>query len=107
MPTEVAVHDYSIVVQQTEQLVQVDQNQTAITVNLVDNVVQVEVGSPGSGSTSGGSGHTIQDEGVALTQRSTMNFVGAGVTASDSGGVTQINVPGGADFVGTFKWGVD
>lgn len=33
-------------------------------------------------STTGG-GHTIQDEGVSLTQRTNLNFVGAGVTATD------------------------
>ena len=45
----------------------------------------------------GGGGYdTIQDEGVAQTKRTTMNFIGAGVTASDVGGLTQINIPGGA-----------
>lgn len=43
----------------------------------------------------GGSAHTIQDEGTSLTQRSTMNFVGAGVTATDAGGKTVVTVPGG------------
>lgn len=35
---------------------------------------------PGGGA---GSGHTIQDEGVSLTARSKLNFVGATVTATD------------------------
>lgn len=39
---------------------------------------------------------TIEDEGGALTQRSTINFTGAGVTASDSGGKTVVSIPGGA-----------
>jgi len=45
----------------------------------------------------GGSGYaTVEDEGTPLTQRTTINFVGAGVTASDSGGKTQVSIPGGA-----------
>lgn len=38
---------------------------------------------------------TIEDEGVSLTQRTTMNFVGAGVTATDAGGKTVVTIPGG------------
>jgi hypothetical protein len=41
-------------------------------------------------------GHTIQDEGTPLTQRTTLNFTGAGVTAADTGGVTVVTIPGGA-----------
>lgn len=41
-------------------------------------------------------GHLIQDEGVNLTQRSTLDFQGAGVTAADSGGKTVVTI-GGAD----------
>ncbi|MBI3231850.1 MAG: hypothetical protein HYZ51_02090, partial [Candidatus Doudnabacteria bacterium] len=33
----------------------------------------------------GGSAHTIQDEGVSLTARTNLNFVGANVTATDGG----------------------
>jgi hypothetical protein len=44
----------------------------------------------------GGSGYnTIEDEGVALPQRTIMNFIGAGVTASDVGGKTQVQINGG------------
>jgi hypothetical protein len=48
-------------------------------------------------STGGGGGgyNTIQDEGVALPQRTIMNFIGAGVTASDVGGKTQVDITGG------------
>lgn len=42
-----------------------------------------------------GGGHTIEDEGVALTQRTVLNFVGAGVTAADSGGKTVVTIAGG------------
>lgn len=44
---------------------------------------------------SGGSGHVIEDEGTPLTTRSNLNFTGAGVTASDSGGKTVVTIPGG------------
>jgi hypothetical protein len=42
------------------------------------------------------SGHTIQDEGNPLTQRTNLNFVGAGVTATDGGAVldsTIVTIP--------------
>lgn len=38
---------------------------------------------------------TVEDEGTALLQRSTINFVGAGVTATDSGSKTVVTIPGG------------
>lgn len=37
----------------------------------------------------------IQDEGSDLTARPTVSFVGAGVTAADSGGKTVVTIPGG------------
>ena len=37
--------------------------------------------------------YTIEDEGTPEVQRTTMNFVGDGVTVSDNGGKTQVNVP--------------
>ena len=36
---------------------------------------------------------TVEDEGTPLTQRRTINFVGAGVTATDSGGKTVVTIP--------------
>jgi hypothetical protein len=36
-----------------------------------------------------GGGHIIEDEGVALTQRAKLNFVGAGVTVTDGGAITD------------------
>lgn len=54
----------------------------------------------------GASGYdTIEDEGVSLPQRNIINFVGAGVTASDVGGKTEVNIPGGSS-AGTsfFDW---
>lgn len=49
------------------------------------------------GTASGGSGHTIEDEGTPLTQRDTLNFVGAGVTVTDDSGndTTIVTIPGG------------
>lgn len=40
-----------------------------------------------------GTGHTIQDEGVSLTQRTLLDFVGAGVTVTDAGGKTVVTIP--------------
>lgn len=40
-------------------------------------------------------GHAIEDEGVALPQRATINFAGAGVTATDVGGKTLVTIAGG------------
>lgn len=44
----------------------------------------------------GGSAHTVQDEGVSLTQRSTLNFVGAGATVTDDpvNAKTLVTIPG-------------
>jgi hypothetical protein len=36
----------------------------------------------------------VQNEGSNLTQRSTIDFVGAGVTASDNGSNTVVTIPG-------------
>jgi hypothetical protein len=37
----------------------------------------------------------VQNAGSDLLRRTTINFHGAGVTASDAGGVTDVNIPGG------------
>jgi hypothetical protein len=41
----------------------------------------------------GGGYNLIQDEGAPLTARTTINFVGGGVTASDSGALTTVTIP--------------
>lgn len=46
-------------------------------------------------SASTGGYTTVQDEGTPLTARTTVNFVGSGVTAADSGGVTTVTISGG------------
>lgn len=49
----------------------------------------------------GGSTILIEDEGVPLvTAATTLNFVGAGVTATGAGAVKTITIPGGGDVVG-------
>lgn len=42
-----------------------------------------------------GGGHVIEDDGSPLPQRADLNFVGAGVTATDAGGKTVVTIPGG------------
>lgn len=44
-----------------------------------------------------GGGHTIEDEGTPLTQRTNLNFVGAGVTVTDDAGndATVVTISGG------------
>jgi hypothetical protein len=39
--------------------------------------------------------NTVKDESTILPQRSVLKFTGTGVTASDVGGETQVNIPGG------------
>lgn len=55
-----------------------------------DTLHRFEPGSAGSGG-----GHIIEDEGTPLTQRDTLNFVGAGVTVTDSGSKTVVTISGG------------
>ncbi len=45
----------------------------------------------------GGGGHTIEDEGSSLPQRTNLNFVGSGVTATDDSGndATVVTILGG------------
>lgn len=40
-------------------------------------------------------GHSIEDEGTPVTQRAVLNFTGAGVSVSDVGGKTTVNIPSG------------
>jgi hypothetical protein len=40
-------------------------------------------------------GHTIEDEGTPLTQRTSLNFTGSGVSVADSGGKTVVTISGG------------
>lgn len=81
----------------------VDEDTTDLTISLNGADVNIEISLGGGSTTSGG--HTIQDEGVSLTQRTKLNFVGGGVAATDDSvnDATIITVPGGAgggDVVG-------
>ncbi len=51
-----------------------------------------------SGSNTGDqtAGHAIEDEGSGVTQRATLNFVGAGVAVTDAGGKTVVTIGGGS-----------
>jgi len=51
-------------------------------------------------SGSGSDGHTIQDEGSDLPQRTNLNFVGVGVTATDDSGndATVVTISGDSGF---------
>ncbi|HRH26991.1 MAG TPA: hypothetical protein PLZ99_02410, partial [Parcubacteria group bacterium] len=49
--------------------------------------------------TGNGGYNLVQDEGVDLIARTTINFVGGGVTANDSGGVTTVTI-NGTSFTG-------
>lgn len=49
----------------------------------------------------GGSGHTIEDEGTPLTARTSLNFVGSGVTVTDTGSKTQVSISSGGDALTT------
>lgn len=40
-------------------------------------------------------GHVIEDEGTPVTQRSNLNFTGAGVSVADAGGKTVVTIGGG------------
>lgn len=67
---------------------------------VVDGGVLLLSSSGGGGGSSGtpwdgGAYVTVQDEGVALTQRSVVDFTGAGVTCTDTGAKTQCAVSGG------------
>jgi hypothetical protein len=60
-----------------------------------------------SGGTGGGSSLTVQDEGSSLaTAATTINFTGAGVTASGTGATKTVNIPSAsgaaADTGGTY-----
>jgi len=60
----------------------------------------------GSGGGGGGIGVNVQDEGVPLANNPhpTLNFIGAGVTATDAGGgIADIDIPGGLLPVVTFS----
>jgi len=57
---------------------------------------------PASGGSS--SGVDVQDEGIAVATATTLNFIGAGVTATDAGGgIVDVTIPGGSGFSQTIE----
>lgn len=60
-------------------------------ISIIDDTAQVPM------STSTGGRHVIEDEGTPLTQRTNLNFVGAGVTVTDDPGndATVVTILGG------------
>jgi 7,8-dihydro-6-hydroxymethylpterin-pyrophosphokinase len=55
--------------------------------------------------TTGGSGVTVQDEGVSQGTATVLNFVGSGVTASTTSGTTTVSIPGGGSSGGgSMEW---
>lgn len=62
-------------------------------------------------ATATGGGHTIQDEGSNLTQRTKLNFVGAGVTVTDDSGndatIVTISTSAGAGYQSVTGGSVD
>jgi len=62
----------------------------------VATIIVTASGSGGSSSSDYDGGYlVVQDEGSSLARRSTLNFTGAGITCSDTGGVTVCTVSGG------------
>lgn len=67
---------------------------------LVDDGGVMKKITPANLGIGGGSGITVQDEGSSLsTAGTTLNFVGAGVTASGTGATKTITIAGGSDGV--------
>ena len=62
----------------------------------------IGTGSGGGGGSSDYDGgySRVQDEGVDLTKRSTIDFTGAGVTCTDTGAKTSCSIPGGGGGAG-------
>lgn len=79
-----------------------------IDVTSVDATVTVTTPRPGVrdlsvvGGGGGGSAHIIEDEGTPLAARAKLNFIGAGVTATDNAGAnsTDVTIPSGGPPTG-------
>jgi len=59
----------------------------------------------GASGGAGGGGHTIEDEGSPLTQRTKLNFVGAGVSVADDAGddASDVTIAGGGTTTKTIR----
>lgn len=112
MPTTLtAVQNVVAQLAAVEQRVDLDVNQTIVTLNVIPSTVTLAVVT-GGGTSSGGSAHTIMDEGSAMPAENNLDFVGAGVTVTDvpGSGSTRVTIPGtspGANFLDMAIWGTD
>jgi hypothetical protein len=84
-------------------------HQNAVTGGTLDNTFTKNGGTnvlaQAKGPSWGGSGLTVQEEGAPLsTDASTLNFTGAGVTATGSGATKTIDVPGGTTALDANIW---
>lgn len=61
----------------------------------VATIIVTASGSGGSSSDYDGGYNRVQDEGVDLTKRTTIDFTGAGVTCTDTGAKTSCDIPSG------------
>lgn len=63
-------------------------NKNGLTFDQLDPSLQSQIVGPGSGA------HVIEEEGTPLPFQPNLNFVGAGVTATDGTGETIVTIPG-------------
>ena len=69
---------------------------TNMTCRVDGGVLVLSAASGGGGSSDFDGGYNVvQDEGVPLTKRTTIDFTGAGVTCTDTGSKTACDIPSG------------
>ena len=69
---------------------------TNMTCRVDGGVLVLSAASGGGGSSDYDGGYNlVQDEGVDLTKRTTIDFTGAGVTCTDTGSKTSCDIPSG------------
>jgi hypothetical protein len=68
---------------------------TNMTCRVDGGVLVLSAASGGGSSEYDGGYNLVQDEGVPLTKRTTIDFTGAGVTCTDTGAKTSCDIPSG------------
>jgi hypothetical protein len=68
---------------------------TNMTCRVDGGVLVLSAASGGGSSEYDGGYNLVQDEGVPLTKRTTIDFTGAGVTCTDTGSKTSCDIAGG------------
>ena len=95
--TSVNITEPEIIIQIAENSIEVvlEEGQP-ISIQVQSPVIEVNMGCCTSGGNNS-AGHIIQEEGVSLAARAKLNFIGAGVTATDNpgDGSTDVTIPGG------------